>query len=187
MFIQIDFDFGFCSERARQNILSGLNEFVILSKQPVAHLLHDQRMVLGQLFHLTVANNVAARIADVRNAEPAAGNVGGSAGCPHANVLRIALRRLEDHLIGHFQTEAKPIRFRGQTLIGNLSGVSCFDQLVEVFRDAADGHTARNFSRLMASHAVSHDQESALRIHPDGIFIVFAGLSLIRQSCSLYR
>ena len=142
---------------------------------PGVHLLLDVRVVLGDLGELAVAQQVGAAVAHLADEEARVVEHERRDGGPHAALVVLGERALENRGVGRPDRLAHPF---GDLLVAQAL------QGAELASDEFDRHLARDFARRMPPHPVGHDEDAAIGDHEVVILVPRADNADIGAACA---
>ena len=140
------------TERLENDIADRAVAGLFRAELPVAHHLRDQRLVLAELRHGAIPQEISAAVAHM--GEPCiAVAYGNSRACrPHALAFGIVLGPVRDGAMGGQERRAEHVRHRtGQLVIDAAHGL--------------DGDFAGDFAGGVTAHSVRHQHETAAGFH----------------------
>ena len=142
----VDVDLRIGSERAGDHGALRVGVGLLRREAAAPHQVGDERVVLGQLLQLAVADPVGARVADVTDGDAPVRQDRGGDGRAHAGGLGVGPRALVD----------PPVRLLDDGLdpLGGLQAVG-----VVVLAEGGRREARRDLARLRAAHPVGHGEE----------------------------
>src|SRR5579885_3266959 len=144
---------------------------LLIGQHPCAHLLCHPGVVVGQLAHLPIADQVYAAITNVGDIRQRATSHHCNACCSHASAPSLLSSSLIDHTIclfdGMLQSLDHSIRFR----------------LIIFFPNGLYRHLAGTLTGCMPTHTIGHHKDRPFALHDLGILgdvashIIFIGIT----------
>ena len=128
-----------------------------------ADLLVDEGVVVGLAAELARAEEIAAAVAGVGDEGGAGLEKERDEGGAHTAEAGVALGAFVDGAVG-----------RADGLVEGFARRKVFGVRGEVSHDGVDGEAAGNFAAGRAAHAVTDDEDAAIRTEAEGVFVVVA-------------
>ena len=147
------------TQRTGDDVLRGRLLGLLERDHAAAYLLHDQRVIFGQLQQLAFAKEVDAAVADVGDAEGTVAEAGRNQRGPHAGGVLVFVRVGQDGVVGLLDRLGEQSRSQRRVFqVGVLFDAGLM--FAKIRENGVDGDLAGDLARSMSAHAVAHDEHA---------------------------
>ena len=168
-----------------------LSEYLACSggEHAAVDLLLQQRMIVRELLEAVDAQPIAARVADVADADAILEEHGRDQRRAHAGAFGTRLRRLVDALVGQRDLLLQQQRrVREPAADVDLRKLAARIELLQhAVADDVDGDAAGDFARAVSAHAVGEHREPGFAVDEDRVLVVRAHHAGMRQAGHVER